>query len=139
MDDELRALEAELSRLRPVAPSPGLSARVGRELGPRGRLATLWPWIALPAAAAASAVFMVFRDRPASGAPAVAVFKPVAAQQVLLSARDEGYVQLGDGTPAHRFRASYVDTITWEDPQGHASLRWSVPRDEVRVIPASFQ
>jgi hypothetical protein len=139
MDDELQALEAELSRLRPLAPSPELSARVGRELGPRGRLIPLWSWIALPTAAAAAAALIILGARPASGAAPAAAFKPVSAQQVLLSASDEGYVQLGDGTPAHRFRASYVDTITWEDPQSHASLRWSVPRDEVRVIPASFQ
>jgi hypothetical protein len=76
---------------------------------------------------------------PAKSISTSAKFKPVAAQDVLYAARDEGYVRLGDGTPAHRLRESYVDTITWENPSSHASLRWSVPRDEIRVIPASFQ
>jgi hypothetical protein len=104
----------------------------------------IWSWLALPITAAAAAL-VILAGRPAPAlapAPAAAatsIFKPVAAQQVLLSARDEGYVQLADGTPGHRLRASYLDTITWADPQSHASLRWSVPRDEVQVIPASFQ
>jgi hypothetical protein len=139
MDDELKNLEAELARLRPVQPSSGLAGRIGGELSPVGRFLPLWSWTALAAAAAAAVASMIFNARPTVAAASQAVFKPVAAQQVLVSARDEGYVQLGDGTPAHRFRASYVDTITWEDPQSHASLRWSIPRDEVRVIPASFQ
>lgn len=139
MDDDLQSLEAELSRLRPLAPSPELSARIGRDLGARARLIATWPWAALPAAAAAAAVLLVLLAHPAAREASADVFTPIAAQQVLLSASDEGYVQLGDGTPARRFRASYVDTITWEDPQSHASLRWSVPRDEVRVIPASFE
>ena len=137
MDDDLKSLEEELGRLRPAAPA-GLAGRIGRELAPKGRILPLWTWLALPAAAAAALAVLMVAPRPRPQA-AASFFKPVAAQQVLLSARDEGYVQLGDGTPAHRLRESYVDTITWENPQEHASLRWSVPRDRVQVVPASFQ
>jgi hypothetical protein len=68
-----------------------------------------------------------------------AAFKPVAAENLLVEARDEGYVTLDDGTTARRVRRSYVDTITWQDPRTNASLVWSVPREEVRVVPVLFQ
>jgi hypothetical protein len=48
-------------------------------------------------------------------------------------------VTLADGTPARRVRQSYVDKITWENPRSNASLVWSVPREEVRVVPVNFQ
>ena len=41
-----------------------------------------------------------------------------------------------DGTPARRVRARYLDTYTWRNPATNASLKWSVPRDEIRVLPA---
>jgi hypothetical protein len=66
-------------------------------------------------------------------------FKPIAAENVLISARDEGLITLEDGTTARRERRHYVDTITWKNPQTNASLRWSVPREEVRVVPVAFQ
>jgi hypothetical protein len=63
----------------------------------------------------------------------------VAAENVLISARDEGVITLADGTPARRERLQYVDTITWRNPRTRASIVWSVPREEVRVVPVSFQ
>ena len=72
---------------------------------------------------------------PASSAS----FKPVAAENVLYAAQDEGLVTLDDGTPARRERLNYVDTITWKNPRTNASVRWTVPREEVRVIPVKFQ
>ena len=65
--------------------------------------------------------------------------KPIAAENVLVSARDEGLVTLADGTEARRERLHFVDTITWKNPRTHASLVWTVPREEVRVVPISFQ
>jgi hypothetical protein len=32
-----------------------------------------------------------------------------------------------------------VDTITWKNPRTNASVRWTVPREEVRVVPVKFQ
>lgn len=149
-EKELLELEAELKRLRPAAPSRELLARLESQLSP-GRRAPLWGlWVALPVAAglAVAAAIGVRRDSilPAAQPPAPAAtiaaapaFKPVSADDLLVGARDEGYVTLGDGTQARRTRQSYVDTITWEDPGNHASLRWSVPRQEVRIEPVSFQ
>jgi len=74
-------------------------------------------------------------------APAVAdaTFKPVSSNKTLYAQTDDGIVTLADGSMAQRYRASYVDTITWKNPQTRASIRWSVPRTEERVIPVSFQ
>lgn len=65
-------------------------------------------------------------------------YRPVKAANVLYDLKDEGPVMLDDNTPARRIRARYVDTYTWKNPATNASLKWSVPRDEVRVLPASF-
>jgi hypothetical protein len=45
---------------------------------------------------------------------------------------------LPDQTEGRQVRYRYVDTYTWRNPTTKASLRWSVPRDEVRVIRASL-
>ena len=58
---------------------------------------------------------------------------------LLYAAQNDGLVTLSDGTPARRERLNYIDTITWKDPRTNASVRWSVPREEVRVVPVNFQ
>lgn len=75
------------------------------------------------------------------GAPASsrAVYVPVAAASVLYDLRDEGEVTVPGETAARQARYRYVDTYTWKNPATNASLKFSVPRDEVRVIPARFQ
>lgn len=158
MDDELRQLESELKQLRPVAPSPDLQRRLARELAPavpaRKRSNPSWLWVLAPAAAAAVTFLLLRAPRPdqepraASSAPGAAVgaaaeaaglLKPVAVENTLYSAEDEGLVTLEDGTPARRERLNYVDTITWRNPRTNASLTWRVPREEVRVVPVLFQ
>lgn len=73
-----------------------------------------------------------------AAAPTRDVYRPVKAANVLYDLRDEGVVLLDDNTTARRVRARYLDTYTWKNPATNASMRWSVPRDEVRVMPASF-
>lgn len=68
-------------------------------------------------------------------APAPDIYKPVSAENVLYEASDEELVVLDDGTAARRVFERYLDTYTWRNPRTNASLRWTVPRDEVRVIP----
>jgi hypothetical protein len=155
MDDDLQQLEAELKSLRPGALSRELLARLERELAPaapvRRASAMWWLWAAaLPAAAALALLVTLNAWRPRSNpaqkisptdvaASELAVFKPIAAENVLYSASDEGLIKLDDGTAARRERLSYVDTITWKNPRTNASVRWSVPREEVRVVPVIFQ
>jgi hypothetical protein len=144
MDDELLKFEAELKALRPVAPKAELRDRIARELPAATRARAGWWWTAVPAAAAlAIALVLAGRKEPplseGLAAAQVATFRPVAAEKVLYAAADEGPVTLADGTAGRRVRSSYVDTITWKNPKTNASLRWSVPRDEVRVMPVVFQ
>lgn len=151
MDEELRELERELRQLRPVSPSPRLLAAVERDLAiPAVKrafpLETMWEK-ALPIGAAAAVIFLsalqsdtapVRSMMRVDGAQA-AVLRPVAVENVLVAAEDEGLVTLADGTPARRARLQFLDTITWRNPATDASLRWTVPREEVRVVPVHFQ
>ncbi len=149
MDDELKDLEAELRRLRPAPVTDRLWARLEGELAtaaPPPAAPADWRWLwsfALPAAAAAALmVWQPGRPAPARGTGAVlagGALRPVAAENLLVRARDEGLVTLDDGTPARRERWTFVDTITWSDPRTNASLTWTVPREEVRVVPVVFQ
>jgi hypothetical protein len=148
IDDDLAQLEAELKRLRPVAPPTAIAGRIARELAPRQPRAAIlrFGWVALPIAAGLAVVVALGqrfshlvgpdnRTGPASGVQ----FKPVAAQNILLGSKDEGTATLADGTIVRRTRESYLDTITWRNSATNASLTWSVPREEVRVVPVSYQ
>lgn len=152
MDDELQKLEAELRRLRPVRARPEIATRLEARLAvsSRGKLLR-YTWAVVPLAAAAAVLFMIAPDRNrvsptaenfTATTPASEVepaFQPVATENVLLDACDEGLVLLADGTPARRTRAAYLDTIVWQNPATNASLSWSVPREEIRVVPIVYQ
>ena len=76
---------------------------------------------------------------PAVAAPInVAAYQPVTATNVLYDLKDEGAVKIDGDTSARQVRARYVDTYTWKNPRNNASIKWTVPRDEVRVVPASY-
>ena len=70
--------------------------------------------------------------------PAVDRYQPVGAATVLYDMKEDSVVTTSSSTPARRLRYRYVDTYTWKNPATNASLKWSLPRDEVRVIPASL-
>lgn len=70
--------------------------------------------------------------------PVEEVYGPVAATNVLYDLKDEGPVTVDGDHDARQVRARYVDTYTWRNPRNNASLKWSVPREEVRVLPASY-
>jgi hypothetical protein len=141
-------------------PTPGLPPR-------RYTTATTlrsWKWAAWSLAGAAAAVACVFtlqavRDEPApaiepvpaSGLavagpeqPAQTVaavanrYEPVQATSVLYDLHEGATTTLPDRTEGREVRYRYVDTYTWKNPATNASLRWSVPRDEVRLIRASL-
>jgi hypothetical protein len=156
MDEELSQFEAELKGLRPAVPPSRMLARLERELvvSPRRAPLAWWIWAgALPVAATLAVMITlavkqvgVGGAKPTTGAdaaratpPGLASFKPTGAENLLYAAEDEGLVTLADGTPARRERLSYVDTITWTNARTNASVRWSVPREEVRVVPVNFQ
>lgn len=66
------------------------------------------------------------------------VYRPVKAANLLFELQEEGSVFLEDNLPGRRVRARYVDTYTWRNPATNASLKWSVPREEVRVVPTNY-
>jgi hypothetical protein len=75
----------------------------------------------------------------AAAAPvAAAHYRPVGAASVLYDRQEDGDVYLSGQTPVRRVRYRYVDTYTWRNPATNASLKWSVPREEIRVLPASL-
>lgn len=147
MDNELLKLEAELSRLRPVKPSAVLEQRIQAQLVAPAAAAMRFPrfrWIVPALAAAAAVIVAAISSQPekdaAVGPEALrGTFKPVSAQNVLVSSRDEGYVTLANGTPARRVRQTYVDTIVWKNPRTNASVEWTLPREEVQVVPVVYQ
>lgn len=162
MDEEFEKLEGELRRLRPVSPDARLRTAIARELAVTRTTNVFRPartWIALPMAAALVGSLIYFAGytpdnreanlpepvssaaslKSTAGVQSPAEFKPVAARNILVSATDEGLVSLADGTPARRIRQSYVDTITWQNASTKASLTWTVPREEVKVVPVSYQ
>ena len=150
MDND-EQLEAELKQLQPAAPPrrlvENIASDLSRESRPRSVPRVAWPW-AVALAAATALVFLLPQFGNKTVAPVASAvhaaspesaLKPVAAENVLVSAKDEGLVTLDDGTPARRERLQYVDTITWRNPRTNASLTWTVPREEVRVVPVAFQ
>ncbi len=132
-------------RLRPKALRPQFASRLERELGRPSRISDVWIWLSIPAAALFTAA-VLFWERPSASpvapvpAPvADAAFKPVGIRDVLVNSRDEGYVVLADGRTARRMIEAHVDTITWRNPRSAASIQWSVPREELRIVPVVFR
>lgn len=122
-----------------------------------------WKWLGWRAAGLAAALavgatvtFVVFKSQPPAATepsarlavntpvnPAPAErpadrYQPVAAANVLYDVKDEGTVEMAGGASARQVRARYVDTYTWKNPRNNASIKWTVPRDEIRVLPASY-
>jgi len=145
-----------------AAETDGLAAP-GRRYTTRANLDS-WKWLGWRAAGLAAAVavgaavtFVAFKSQPPTApvppdklavtdpAPMKSVplaapdlYQPVTAANVLYDIKDEGEVRInGDGS-GHQVRARYVDTYTWKNPRNNASLKWTVPRDEIRVLPASY-
>ncbi|AOS45042.1 hypothetical protein Verru16b_02111 [Lacunisphaera limnophila] len=149
------ALEEAMS-----APTPVLAPRND----PTATTVRPWKWVAWSLAGVAAAVAFLFtlpvvRDEPtpalepvpASGlavagpeelAQPVAMvanrYAPVQATSVLYDLHEGDPTTLPDRTEGREVRYRYVDTYTWKNPATNASLRWSVPRDEVRLIRANL-
>lgn len=140
MDDDLNRLEHELSRLGPAALRPLFLEGVERRLKRRRIVRAWWVWASFPLAAAlVMALGWPRGTATPSSASAAASFEPVDVRDVLVSSRDEGYVTLADGRPARRLIEAHLDTIVWRNPKSAASIQWSVPREELKIIPIVYQ
>jgi hypothetical protein len=146
-----RSLESELNTPMPAS-IPTRRASPGTSLRP-------WGWVSWSLAAAAAIAFVVAfqftrrviapaaqsasevaKTSPASVIAPVSTnrYEPVHATSVLYDLKEDGTALLADRSEGRQVRYRYVDTYTWKNPATNASLRWSVPRDEVRVIRASL-
>ncbi len=150
MDEDLTCLEAELRALAPSPPPVTLERRIAAELAAGSVSLPWWRLALLPLATAAGFAGVLWLARQPSFTradppeetsavasvpePAPDRFRPVRMENVLYE-RTEEEVVTATGAPARRERLRYVDTITWQHPRTNASLTWSVPREEVRVVP----
>ncbi len=151
----LASLERELGPAVPVAPTRRYSSATN--LGS-------WKWApwALAGAAAVIALALFMRSsrvapvppveqspvsemaattptpEPAGSAPDVNRYEPVRASSVLYDLQEGAPTTLPDRTEGREVRYRYVDTYTWKNPATNASVRWSVPRDEVRLVRANL-
>ncbi|HEY0947117.1 MAG TPA: hypothetical protein VGD81_17675 [Opitutaceae bacterium] len=164
MDKELLEFEAGLRCFRPRAAPVRLLAGIERELAAPAALSprphyksaaswTSWRWANWAAAAALAGVMLLAArfwpgDVPPTpaeqgvsrGSPVATPFagyKPIAVRRTVYGTDDEGLVTLDDGRLGRRIRSHFVDTVTWRNPQTNASLRWSIPREAVRVVPVN--
>jgi hypothetical protein len=165
MDNSLHELEKELTALKPRRAEARWLNQINRELAaelpasarPVYSTATnlgSWKWLGWRSISLAAALAVVaagilgshlMRSVPAVATAVVSspaathedlAYQPVAAANVLYDLKDEGSVS--GNAEARRVRARFVDTYTWKNPRTNASIKWTVPRDEVRVVPASF-
>ena len=161
MDDSYEDLELELKSLPLRRPSDEVMRRIGHDLTESSRpyrTATNldsfkwfgWQTIGLAGVlvAVVTGLSLSRLNQPSIPAPGNAASpvtttrpvqsQPVSASNVLYDLKDEGPVTTDGATPSRRIRYRYVDTYTLKSPQRNASLKWSVPRDEIRVVPASL-
>jgi hypothetical protein len=94
-----------------------------------------------PVSATSQPDALVQREAAAEVAPVpehapVNRYRPVRATSVLYDMEEDGPASLPDQSEGRQVRYRYVDTYTWRNPATNASLRWSVPRDEVRLVKA---
>lgn len=149
------AFERELGSADGPAPAPG------RRYTSAASVST-WKWFSWSLAAAAAALLAAFlltrrppeavpenrlagtdaeASPPASAVSPMAVtnrYEPVHASSVLYDLQEGDPKLLPDRTEGREVRYRYVDTYTWKNPATNASVRWSVPRDEVRLVRASL-
>ena len=145
----LRALESELGAADVPAPVRRYTSATSW---------STWKWVSWSMAAAAAVLLVAFllSRRPAASVPenrlaeanpttsaasSLAVtnrYEPVHASSVLYDLQEGDPTILPDRTEGREVRYRYVDTYTWKNPATNASVRWSVPRDEVRLVRASL-
>jgi hypothetical protein len=92
---------------------------------------------AAPVAIASEAI-QASNQTAVAPAESVSRYEPVQASSVLYDLHEEGVTTLPDQSEGRQLRYRYVDTYTWKNSATNASLRWSVPRDEVRLVRANL-
>jgi len=98
--------------------------------------------ILTPSTPAPAPAPVVAQNAPArASTPAITagadIYQPVKAENLLYDLRDEGQVMLANDQAARRTRYHFVDTFTWKNQRGNATVRWTIPREEVRFVPVA--
>ena len=158
--------ENELRALRPLNPPATIEAAIARDLAAapyaeegardearwsRGgwsvqRLFSSLGW-ALGGAAVASAIILLPygpRLAPALPAPvapsrAAGSFLPTESSRELLGAEDGGVTYDDNHAPAEVLRYSSIERHVWANPSTGARVEIKVPREDVVLLPVSFQ
>lgn len=91
-----------------------------------------WPGWSCAALFAAGVVASRLMVTPHAGA-STAVPAPVAS--IVVQGGEQDFVTLPDGSPARRYRIHSLETVSWTDPKTRASLRWTLPREDIEVVP----
>jgi hypothetical protein len=147
---------------RDLGPAPSALSPTRREASATSLRSWKWgSWSLAGVAALVAFVLFVFSGRESAGtrpaetpAPRLAEagaspepategaspnhYEPVRATSVLYDLHEGAATTLPDRTEGREVRYRYVDTYTWKNPATNASLRWSVPRDEVRLVRANL-
>ena len=158
--------ENELRALRPLTPPTALEAGIARDLaaapsaedGTRDearwsrdgwtvrRLFSRLGWALGGAAVASVIILSPYGPRPsqAQRAPdpanrATASFLPTESSRELVGAENGGLLYDENHAPSQVLRYSSLERHTWANPSTGARLEVEVPREDVVLVPVSFQ
>lgn len=155
-------LEEELRALRPARPLARLEEAIARELAP-SRAVVLrpasgvvkregnrsrfqwWPslsWAAVGAVAALAVTMLPLPwNQPADplAQKEVALFEPVESVPEIISAEDGEVSYDGEDGPTQLVRYSSIQRQTWANPVTGAQIEIVTPREDIFLVPVSYQ
>jgi hypothetical protein len=154
--------EESLRRLAPVAPGAGLEERIAVALAEpvvasptagllRGRgdrlRRILWPGLgwAMGGAAAASVALLAFSapratvQTVAKTEPPASLFEPEESAREVVSSEEAGTLYDEDNQPSTLMRYTSIERHSWTNPATGAYVEVEIPRQDVVLVPASYQ
>lgn len=156
--------ESNLRRLPPSEPSAELERRIAAELeesAPAAPAAGLlrsrrraWPawlnslcWASAGAMAGVAAVMALSPAHVSTVAPsthaasvaAASVFEPAESAREVVSGEDAGTVFDADNQPSRMVRYTSIEKHRWTNPTTGAEVQLETPREDVVLVPISYQ
>jgi hypothetical protein len=155
-------LEESLRRLAPVEPGSGLEERIAVALakpvvasptagllpGRGQRLRSiLWPGLgwAMSGAAVASVALLAFSaprttvQTVAKAEPPASVFVPEESAREVVSSEEAGTLYDEDNQPSKLIRYTSIERHSWTNPATGAYVEVETPRQDVVLVPATYQ
>jgi hypothetical protein len=135
MTDPDHDIAEALASLRPRSPSPGVTARLARELDAssnRRGLIIAWSAGIASVAAALVAAFIFLGGVAEAEAPQ---YQLVRVEQSRPDVQFFRPVQMDDGSFARPVRVRWQDTTRWEDARSNARLINYRPNDQLTLLP----